>query len=314
MQIYAFDGCIYAVIVIYMHPMNWDYYRYFIEIYRTGSLKTAAQKLGVNQTTVGRNLTTLEGEVGTRLFERRSDGFVVTAAGERILGVIRQVEEEMLGVERLLSGKDERPEGVVKIAAPGALANHWLIPRLGPFVKQFPRIQLEFLTGPELVNLARRDADIALRLVKPKQAGLVVRHAGTMKLGIFSHRKLFEKSPVPRKISDLHSFPFIGLYPDATSAPEYSLLKSLKGSARIAMRSAAWSSVSSAVLGGLGLGILPTFMAQGKDDLIQILPETMVTMPVWLVYHPDLRNAARVRAVIGFVGALLKSQPMWVRK
>src|SRR5687768_7930978 len=111
---------------------SWDYYRYFLEIHRTGSLKGAAENIGVNQTTVGRNLTALEEETGTRFFERRSDGFVLTSAGQRILAAMEKVEETMLSVERLLAGKDERPEGIVKIAMPGALANHWLIPRLAP--------------------------------------------------------------------------------------------------------------------------------------------------------------------------------------
>jgi len=286
--------------------MNWDNYRYFIEIYRTGSLKKAARKLGVNQTTAGRNLSALEAEVGTRLFERRSDGFVVTAAGTRILGAIQQTEETMLGVERLLSGKDERPEGIVKIAAPGALANHWLIPRLSPFIKLNPQVELQFLTGPELVNLARREADIALRLVKPKQSGLVLRRAGTMKLSLFGSEKLFSRTAIPKMTADIHRFPFIGLFPDVLSEPESDLLKKLGKTRPPSVKSAAWSSVYSAITAGLGIGILPSFMTAGNAGLVPILPEMAVSVPIWIVYHPDLRNAARVRVVLDYLSILFE--------
>ncbi len=279
--------------------MNWDYYRYFIQIHRCGSLKLAGQKLGVNQTTVGRNLNALEAEVGTRLFERRSDGFVLTATGERILETIRQTEETILGVGRVLSGKDERPEGIVKIAAPNAFVDHWLIPKLAPFIKKHPRIELEFLTGAEVLNLARREADVAIRLVKPTQSGLMVRRVGALRLGIFGHPKLFEGKALPKKIEDILRLPFVGLYPDATSDAETALLQVMGRSVPNVVKSASWGSVHSAINAGLGIGILPTFMAQAP--LVSILPEKMQSVPVWLVYHPDLRNAARVRAVIDFV-------------
>ncbi len=286
--------------------MNWDYYRYFIEVYRMGSLKEAARKLGVNQTTVGRNLSALEAEMGTRLFERRSDGFVITAAGTRILAAVQGTEEAMLGVERLLSGKDERPEGIVKIAAPGALANHWLIPKLSPFMKRHPQVELQFLTGPELVNLARRDADIALRLVKPKQSGLVLRRAGAMKLGLFGSEKLFPGTTIPKK-TDIHDFPFIGLFSDVVSDAESDLLKKLEKTRPPSIKSAAWSSVYSAVTAGLGIGILPSFMTAGKKGLVPILSEITVSVPVWIVYHPDLKNAARVRVVLDHLNRLFEN-------
>ena len=286
--------------------MNWDYYRYFLAIASSGSLKEAARRLKVNQTTVGRNINALEAELKTCLFERRSDGFVLTSAGQRILKSMQEIEEKVLEAERVLAGKDERPEGTVKIAMPGALANQWLIPLLGPFMEKYPVICLEFLTGPSLVNLARREADLAIRLVEPKQIGLIVRRIGRLNLRLYGHRKLFRKRTVPKNIQGLDEFPFIGLYPEATSSSELRLLNQLEGATHVRFRSGAWSSVYSAVANSMGVGILPSFMGDKNPDLIIILNELCESVPMWLVYHPDLKHAARVRVLIDFVTDLLK--------
>ena len=286
--------------------MNWDYYRYFLATARSGSLKQAAQKLKVNQTTVGRNITALEEEMGTRLFERRSDGFILTSAGQRILKSMQEVEEKVIAAERVLAGKDEKPEGTVKIAMPGALANHWLIPLLGPFVLKHPGVNFQFLTGPELVNLARREADLAIRLVKPTQTDLIARRIGSMNLRLYGHKKLFSDRPAPKRTGDLEKLPFIGLTPEATSAAESALLKQLAGPFKIRCRSASWSSVYSAVTNSIGIGILPTFMADKNRDLMPILSNMSGSMPVWLVYHPDLKHAARVRVIIEFISDLME--------
>lgn len=287
--------------------MNWDFYRYFLVTARSGSLKVAAKKLKVNQTTVGRNITALEEELGIRLFERRSDGFLITTAGQRILNSMQEVEDKINAAELVLAGKDEKPEGLVKLAMPGAFANQWLIPRLGPFIEKYSGVNLEFVTGPSLVNLTRREADLALRLVEPKQAELMVRRIGSMNLLIYGHKKLFEKSVYPRKIEDLERFSFIGLTPESTSKPELNLLKEIEGSIKVKVRSAAWSSVYAAIENGLGIGILPTFMGKNNSDLIPVLKHLTASIPLWMVYHPDLKHAARIRMTIDFILELLKN-------
>lgn len=290
--------------------MSWDYYRFFLAVARLGSLKLAATKLKVDQTTVGRNVTTLENEVGARLFERRSDGFVLTSAGQRILQSIEEIEEKMFAVERRLIGRDEKPEGIVKIAMPGALANFWLVPQLGPFFEKFPEVQLEFLTGPSLVNLARREADLAIRFVEPKQSELIVRKMGAVKLQVFGHKKLFLKKEIPQKPKDLHDFSVIGLFSEATSRGESSMIAELapqQGGKQVKIRSAAWSSVYAGVKGALGIGILPVFMVnKDNSEILPLCRDFQASLRLWLVYHPDLKQAAKVRVFIDYVSNLAK--------
>lgn len=303
MHKYAFIKCIFA---IWSVKLNWEQLKYFLEVHRQGSLKNAAKKLKVNQTTVGRNLTNLEESIGTHLFERRPDGFILTAAGERILSSLQSVEEQILNIERTLAGEEEKPEGSVKIAMPGALANHWLIPLITTLLDQYPKLSLEFLTGPEVLNLTRREADLALRLVRPQQQELVSKKMGSLKLILAGHKSLFKSQGKPKTIVDLKNFRFIGLYDSATSQSEKNLLQKLREHIHASLYSAAWSSVYSAVSSGLGIGILPSFMLQKNNSLIELLPDYQVSMPLWLVYHPDLRHAKRVRVVIDFLQEQLR--------
>ncbi len=103
-------------------------------------------------------------------------------AGERILPTLQASEEGILAVERIIAGQDERVQGLVRIAMPGALANHWFIPKLRPFTQKYRQIELEFLTGAEVVNLSRREADLAIRLVRPLQRDLIVKKIGEIEL------------------------------------------------------------------------------------------------------------------------------------
>ncbi|MBL7671291.1 MAG: LysR family transcriptional regulator [Bdellovibrionaceae bacterium] len=285
----------------YIRQMDWDGFRYFLALYREGSLKLAAKELKVDQTTVGRRIAALEESLGTRLFEKRSDGYILTLAAERILPTLQAMENSAFSVDRAITGQDERPTGLVRIAMPRALANHWLIPRLSNLMIENPEIEIEFLTGAEVVNLAKRQADIALRLVRPSQRDLIVRKTGEMTLGLFMHPKLLQGRKKPQHLEQLKSFPFVGLVARATSDFEFKLLQKLEPHIRYSLRSAAWSSVFYSIQAGLGWGILPTFFEDRDPELIQINVVEPITTPLWLVAHPDIIKSARVRVVVDYI-------------
>jgi DNA-binding transcriptional LysR family regulator len=286
---------------------SWDLYRNFLEIQRAGSLKKAATNLGVNQTTIGRNLNVLERQIGTRLFERRSDGFVLTSAGNRILDSMVSVEQTLLGVQRRLAGEDERPEGEVKLAMPGGMAN-FCLPRIGPLLKKNPGLLLRFLTGPEVLNLIRREADLAIRIVKPNQKELVSKRIGTLELGFYANVSMFELTAPPKRVNELAPFPFVALHPDSASDAENALLAEVRNGARVRVLYRTWSSAFTAIGGGVGIGILPTFYAKENPNLVRILKDHSARIPIWLAYHPDLRKSARVRVVIDFFTALIERE------
>lgn len=180
------------------------------------------------------------------MFEKRSDGYFLTLAGERVLPTLKALEEGILSVERLIAGQEERIEGIVKIAMPGALANHWLIPKLQPFVQKHSQIKFEFLTGPEVVNLSRREADLAIRLVRPTQRDLVVKKFGEIQLSLYGHPSLFTSTRRPATKEDLKKFPFIGLFPNSMSELEKQLWEVL-GSNRVFVPRISWCTNPNAV-------------------------------------------------------------------
>lgn len=283
--------------------MNWDDFRFFLAVAKYKTLKLAGRHLKVDQATVGRRITALQESMGTKLLEKRSNGYFLTTAGSRILESVENIEQTVLSIERIIFGKDEKIEGVIKIAMPGALANQWLIGSLGPFLREHPKLQIDFLTGPEVLNLSRREADIAIRLVRPQQKDLKTRKIGTLKLGLYCAKNFAEAG----SMRDFSKIPFIGLYDESTSELEQSFLSSLKFEPQYCMRSAAWSSVYSAVQAGIGIGILPTFIGE-KDKTLRLIQEDKNEAPVWLAVHPDVAASARVRATIDYLVKVL-SQP-----
>lgn len=284
--------------------MDWDSYRYFLALYRRGNLKAASRDLKVNQTTVGRRILSLEQQIGTKLFEKRSNGYYLTAAGDRVLELAEQIEGHFLSMERQVIGKDQRLSGCVRIAMPGALANFFLVPRMAKFVEAHPRIELQLLTGPEVLNLSRREADLAIRLVRPQQTELVVRKLGAFHLGYYVAKSKSKKwSSLGEGESEI---PFAGLYDKAISKSERTLLHKKQFPVNTVVRSAAWSSVYSAVVCGLGVGILPSFIGE-SDPRLESFSREVEIVPLWLVVHPEVIKSARVRAVIEYLGEEFKA-------
>lgn len=285
--------------------MDWDSYRYFLALCRRKSLKMAARDLFVNQTTVGRRIVLLENEIGAKLFEKRSNGFFLTAAGERVLPLAQEIESHFLAMERQLLGKDQRVSGTIRVAMPGALANHFIIPRMFDFTERYPEVEVQFLTGPEVLNLSRREADLAVRLVRPTQSDLIVRKIGQTELAFYCSRAWRKKWELSKKYPPSPSIPFVGLFDKATSFYECDLLNRSQKSFRTVVRSAAWSSVYSAVKADLGVGVLPSFMGDFDSNLTRF-DNLSEKVTLWLVVHPEVVKSARVRVIIEFLSDRLQ--------
>lgn len=278
--------------------MEWEGCRYFLALSRRGSHKLAARDLGVNLTTVGRQIERLEADLKVKLFERHAKGYVLTVAGERMLELVKEIEERFLSIERQIMGRDERLHGKLKLALPGALANHLLIPLLASFCENHPQIEIQFVTGPEVVNLARREADLAIRLVRPNQADLLVKKFGRFDLGFYCTRESYKQYLSLKERGE--PVPFIDLYAGATSRSQNSLMAKEKTEWSTVMRSSAWSSVYQAVNAGIGVGILPDFLAK-KSESLRLWNDLIEPITLWLVVHPDIAKSSRVRALIAFL-------------
>ena len=275
---------------------NWDDLRYFLAISRHRTLKAAGQALRVDQATMGRRLASLEAGLEAKLLEKRSDGYFLTAAGRRILASVELIEETTFAIDQGIAGKNEKVEGVVKIALPGALANDLILGRLRPLLQRYPKLELQFLMGPDVLNLARREADFALRFVRPTQQELRAKKVCSLRLGLYGLEEFASRS--------LAALPFVGLFPAATTQLEADFRESLGFAPRYQMRTGSWESVRVGLESGAGIGILPTFMA-AKNARLTCLAPCAQEAPLWLVVHPEVAKSARVRATLEFLEKIL---------
>ncbi|MFT3916703.1 MAG: LysR family transcriptional regulator [Anaeromyxobacteraceae bacterium] len=281
-----------------MPSFAWDDLRVALAVQRRGSHGGAARVLGVDTSTVGRRLSALEAALGARLFNRTPAGLLPTREGAALLVRAARVEEEALAVEREVGGADARVSGSVRLTASDGLLHHLLLPALGELRRAHPGLTLELRPDALALDLARREADVAVRLFRPRGGSLVARRLGTLRHGLFASREYLERRGAPREARDLADHDHVGFDASLDGVPQLRRLRQLVPSPRWAVRSTTTTAQVLACLEGAGIAMLGTFIARREPRLVPVLPSLeLPSREVWLAYHEDLRGNARVAAV-----------------
>lgn len=285
--------------------MEWDDLKYFLAVARAGSITEAGRSLKVSPATVSRRIGALESKLQVVLFDRKLGGYTLSESGEAVRLKAEEIEQAVLAVEREVLGRDLSPAGKVRITTGDDIAAIVIAPRLSDFERQFPDISLEIIARLELANLTRREADIAVRTVRPTQGDLVVRQIGWWNLGLYAARTYAQAHGLRPGITDLSNVSVI------TWSEEYSHLGGGRWFAEHAPGSRVTLAATSRLIhqaackAGIGVAILPCLAADSDPDLIRLLPpEQVVSVKLWLVVHQDLTHTARVRAVMDFLADL----------
>jgi len=289
--------------------LDWNDLRYFLAIHRATTLARAASTLGINATTVGRRLTALEEQVGARLFDRTPEGYVLTSAGRGLLARAERIELEMLGLERAVIGADAKLEGSVRVTVTEMLATRFITPRLTEFHARHPDITLELECTNRAVSLSRREADIALRLARPREENVVTRRLSSVPLALYASRAYFDARGVPPDPDESLSGHDVLLFADSRLfRVENAWFGTRLEGARIALRSDSVSSIYSATAAGAGIALLPRAVADRDPGLVR-LPTSSAPEPrvIWQAVHEDLQKSARIRAVLEFLAETLVS-------
>ncbi len=283
---------------------SWDDVRYFLTLQRQGSLAAAGAALKLDPTTVGRRLVKLEEELGARLFDRTPGGYVLTEAGHRLLPRAERIEREALGVERDVAGEDQKLEGVVKLTATEMLTTRFIAPHLRRFRERYPEIQLDLNCTNLEVNLARREADIALRLARPTQEDLIIKRLSFIHLGLYASRGYADRFGLPK--DSLAGHQMILFATTRLFRRENDWLEARMDGAHVALRSDSVSAIYAATAAGTGIALLPCLVAD-HDQLLVRVPVEGAPEPrqIWQAVHKDLRDSARIRAVLDFLGRVL---------
>src|SRR5437588_9519530 len=270
--------------------LDWEDVRYFVALARRGTLSATARDLRVNHATVARRVASLEAAVGRPLFDRRADGYALTADGKAVLDEARMMDEAALSVLRRLDAGTEL-NGLVRMAAGRVLAEQFLIDRLRAFHARYPAIDLEIIGGSRVVSLARREADLALRYGSPKDSDLIARRVATIGFALYA-------SPGYRdKIAGGAAPAFIGFDDESDFIAEAAWLAQQFGERRFSLRTSSQTTQAAAARAGFGIALLPRYLAAADPDLVPVaLATRLPEREVWLIIRRDLRNLPRVRA------------------
>jgi DNA-binding transcriptional LysR family regulator len=285
-----------------MQPMLWDDLRVFLAIQRLGGQKRAARALGIDPTTVGRRLSALESALGARLFLRTPERLQATPAGVRLLPYAERIEAAALEAERELLAADTRLEGSLRVTATDGFVHYVLIPALSEFRQQHPLLTIDLRADVRVLDLSRREADVAVRLLKPKQPALIARRLGTLHLSLFASQAYLDRRGAPRNSSALSTHDFIGFEASLDDLPQTKWLRRTVPEPRYVVRATTTTAQVVACAEGHGIALLPTFTAAKEARLKPVLPRLVVpTREMWGVIHADLRANVRTVAFLAWL-------------
>lgn len=275
--------------------MNWDDLRFLVTLGREGTLAAAARQLGVDQTTVARRLRTLEQDLGTPLFERNDGLWRPTAVGGRVLERAGRIEEDVAGISRLAEAGAAAVGGVVRITAVGAFIGDWLVPRLPGLYTRHPELCVDLVASNDNLNVARREADIAIRLARPASGDLLIRKLADVGFALYG---------AARGDLQVSAGDWVAYNEDLAHTPEMRRLQAMLGSGRIRLRANSVRGLARAVADGVGQGLLPCFLADPDPRLARLSgPHPVLSRELWMLIHPDARLLPRVAATADWLVA-----------
>lgn len=280
-----------------MYDLDWQDLRYFAAFANKRSLSAAANLMDVDHVTVGRRLRALEARLGLKLVDRRARIPALTAEGERIAALVADVERATDAVARAARGLAPELDGTVSVSAPPTIATALIAPRLPALRARHPQLCLHLIGDKRIASLARREADLALRLVRPAEPGVVARKVGGFEFALYGARSYV----TGRRRGALE---FIAFDAESDALPQQRWLLAHAGGRPVVLRTNDLESQIAAVRAGVGVAALPSFLAARHPELVRITARGRpVAREVWLVVHEDLRGAPSIRAVMDFLVA-----------
>ncbi|WP_291012787.1 LysR family transcriptional regulator [Hydrogenophaga sp.] len=281
---------------------NWNLIPSFLAAHEHGSLLAAARALGTSQPTVGRHVAELETQLGSVLFERTGRGLAPTPAGHRLAEAARAMETGALALLRSVNHAKATLEGSVRLSASQPVACVLLPPVLARMREALPGIAVELVASNAVSNLLRREADIALRMVRPEQSSLIARRIGAVGLSACAHRDYLRRRGTPRAPADLLQHELIGndRVPDIERG--FSAMGLPIAHERFELRTDDLMAYWGAVRAGLGIGFVSNYLIREDPAVQTLLPQLRIPpLPIWLTVHREIRSSASIRAVYDFL-------------
>ncbi|MCA8881915.1 MAG: LysR family transcriptional regulator [Rhodobacteraceae bacterium] len=287
--------------------MDWNDAHLFLAVARTGQMLAAARRLGISQATLSRRVAALESDLGQALLVRQAHGCALTETGLALAERLERVEAEMIRAEEITERGAARLTGTVRVGAPDGFGIAFLASRLERFASRHPELVFQLVPVPRAFSLSEREADLAVLVGQPAGHRLVVRKLTDYTLSLYGARHYLEQFGEPRSLDGLTTrHRLIGHVDDLVYAPGLNYTRDLVRNWQSALEISGAVAQVAAVQGGAGIGVLHDYIAQPVPELVRILPEIVATRSYWIAYHENLRNTARVQAVVKFLTEIVR--------
>jgi DNA-binding transcriptional LysR family regulator len=284
-------------------PLAWDDFRLVKSIAEAQGLAGAAERLGVNHSTVFRRLGQLEERLRLKLFERHRTGYALTTAGEEMAVLAARMDDEVAGFARKLAGQAISPAGELRVTTNDTLLVHLLTPIFAAFCAKCPDVRLDVVLSNQALNLSKRDADVAIRATDNPPETLVGRRVATIAWALYGRAADF---PAPGSVDlvSLYERPWIALGDNLGAVKAARFVRDRVALERIVYKVNTVLGLAEAVEASIGVGPLPCFIADVRPALVRLSPPNPdFSAGLWLLTHPDLRQSARVRVFLDFIAA-----------
>jgi DNA-binding transcriptional LysR family regulator len=279
--------------------VDWEDIRHFLAVAQFGTLSGAARNLKVDHATVSRRLAALEAALDVRLVDRLPRSCHLTAVGRQVLERAKEMEAGAHGIARLARAAHAPLVGRVTLSAPPVLVTHLLVEHLARFRAEYPDIRLSLSAQGQQISLSRREADVAVRLVRPDETGSVTRKVGVMAFSLYAHRS-YAHLVAPER------WQFIAFDQNYADMPQQQWLLGIAGDRRVACELNHISEHLIAARAGVGVAGLPCFIGDRDHDLVRVGKDVPpFARDIWLLVHRDLRRTPPVRAVMDFVAVVI---------
>jgi DNA-binding transcriptional LysR family regulator len=288
--------------------MQWNDLLYVLAVVQTGSAMRAAERLGVNQATVLRRLDAIEAATGAQFFERRRSGLKPTEIGRLAAEAALRMEREAQAFENALAARRRTLAGSVRLTTSVGLADRLVLPGMRTFQALYPSIVVELLIADEFLNIARGEADVALRAGStPEGAGIVARRLPDAHWTVYCSRAYAAERGAPEDRAAIRGHDIVGLDGQMGRLPAWLWLKESAPEAVVRFRSNSLVNLVSNLKAGLGLGVLPTLIGDPEPELMRCFPPPPeLRSEVWLIVREEIKAQPHVRALTDFLASYIR--------
>ena len=284
--------------------MDWDKLRVFHAVADAGSLTHAGDNIHLSQSAVSRQIRALEESLNTILFHRHARGLILTEQGELLFDATKSMSKRLEAASARIRDSEDEVFGELRVTTTMGFGSLWLAPRLSTLFLEYPDLNIDLMLGERVLDLPMREADVAIRMKEPSQADLVRKRLMSIQLCLYANKAYVQKNKIPKTLSELrtHRVIFQNVSSEQVAAGETLVKELLSYDLKKVLTVNNYFGVLQAVRFGLGIGVLPDYVAIDNPELVRILPEfASNVVPIFLAYPEELRQSKRIAAFRDFV-------------